>query len=196
MVKIRLRRFGKKNTPVYRVVVADGRSPRDGRIIEEIGTYDPLLKNNNFTLNLDRVDYWLGVGAKPSNRVARFLGDLGMIDDDGFVFVQDRAKDMVLRAGENVYCAEVEAAIYEHPAVYEAAVFGVPHERLGEEVAAAILLKDGASLGAESLRAHLAERIAAFKIPSQVEFRLEQLPRGATGKILKRELRDEFIAKS
>ena len=73
MVKIRLRRFGKRNTPVYRVVVADGRSPRDGRIIEEIGTYDPLLKHNNFTLNLDRVDYWLGVGAQPSDTVASFI---------------------------------------------------------------------------------------------------------------------------
>jgi small subunit ribosomal protein S16 len=70
---IRLRRFGKKNTPVYRVVVADGRSPRDGRIIEEIGTYDPLLKNNNFTLNLDRVDYWLGVGAQASDTVNSFI---------------------------------------------------------------------------------------------------------------------------
>ena len=65
-------------------------------------------------------------------------GDIGRIDEEGFVFVQDRAKDMVLRAGENVYCAEVEAAIYEHPAVYEAAVFGLPHERLGEEVAASV----------------------------------------------------------
>ena len=73
MVKIRLRRFGKKNTPVYRVVVADKRSPRDGSIIEEIGTYDPLLKRNNFTLKLDRVDYWLGVGAQPSNTVASFI---------------------------------------------------------------------------------------------------------------------------
>ncbi|MEC9081404.1 MAG: 30S ribosomal protein S16 [Verrucomicrobiota bacterium] len=73
MVKIRLRRFGKRNTPVYRVVVADGRSPRDGRIIEEVGTYDPLLKNNNFKLKLDRVDYWLGVGAQPSDTVASFI---------------------------------------------------------------------------------------------------------------------------
>ena len=73
MVKIRLRRFGKRNTPVYRVVVADGRSPRDGRIIEEIGSYDPLLKNNNFTLNLDRVDYWLGVGAQASDTVNSFI---------------------------------------------------------------------------------------------------------------------------
>ena len=66
-------------------------------------------------------------------------GDIGRVDDEGFVYVEDRAKDMVLRGGENVYCAEVEAAIYEHPVVYEAAVFGVPHERLGEEVAAAVL---------------------------------------------------------
>ena len=85
MVKIRLRRFGKKNTPVYRVVVADGRSPRDGRIIEEIGTYDPLLKNNNFTLNLDRVDYWLGVGAQPTDQVRAILkltGDWGRHQGD------------------------------------------------------------------------------------------------------------------
>ena len=80
MVKIRLRRFGKRNTPVYRVVVADKRSPRDGRIIEEIGTYDPLLKKNNFTLKLDRVDYWLGVGARPSDRVARFLSEKGLVE--------------------------------------------------------------------------------------------------------------------
>ena len=73
MVKIRLRRFGKRNTPIYRVVVADNRSPRDGRVIEEIGTYDPLLKKNNFTLKLDRVDYWLGVGAQPSDTVASFI---------------------------------------------------------------------------------------------------------------------------
>jgi len=73
MVKIRLRRFGKRNTPVYRVVVADGRFPRDGRIIEEVGTYDPLLKKNNFSLKLDRVDYWLGVGAQPSSTVASFI---------------------------------------------------------------------------------------------------------------------------
>jgi len=139
--------------------------------------------------------YWNKPEATAETLVDGWLrsGDLGMIDGEGFVFVQDRAKDMVLRGGENVYCAEVEAAIYEHPAVYEAAVFGVPHERLGEEVAAAILLKDGASLDAEGLRVHLAERIAAFKIPSQIEFRREQLPRGATGKILKRALRDELV---
>ena len=139
--------------------------------------------------------YWNKPEATAETLVDGWLrsGDLGTIDEEGFVFVQDRAKDMVLRGGENVYCAEVEAAIYEHPAVYEAAVFGIPHERLGEEVSAAVLLKDGESLDADGLRAHLAERIAAFKIPSQIEFRSEQLPRGATGKILKRALRDELV---
>ena len=85
--------------------------------------------------------YWNKPEATAETIVDGWLrsGDLGRIDEDGFVYVEDRAKDMVLRAGENVYCAEVEAAIYEHPAVLEAAVFGVPHERLGEEVAAAVL---------------------------------------------------------
>ena len=106
------------------------------------------------------------------------------------MYVEDRAKDMVLRAGENVYCAEVEAAIYEHPAVYECAVFGLPHERLGEEVAAAIHLRAGSVLAEAELRAHLAKRIAGFKIPSIVIWKNEQLPRNPAGKILKRELRD------
>ena len=101
---------------------------------------------------------------------------------------------MVLRAGENVYCAEVEAAVYEHPAVYEAAVFGVPHERLGEEVACAVHLKPGQRLDADALRAHLAEHIAPFKIPTLVEFHAAPFPRNASGKILKRSLRDALLA--
>jgi long-chain acyl-CoA synthetase len=136
--------------------------------------------------------YWNKPEATAQTIVDGWLrsGDIGRIDDEGFVYVEDRAKDMVLRAGENVYCAEVEAAIYEHPAVYECAVFGLPHERLGEEVAVAIHLRAGASLGEEELRAHLAKRIAGFKIPSVVEWKHEQLPRNPAGKILKRELRD------
>ncbi len=117
-------------------------------------------------------------------------GDVGRIDAEGFVYVEDRAKDLVLRAGENVSCAEVEAAVYEHPAVYEAAVFGVPHERLGEEVAVAVLPKDGIPLDPEELRARVAERLAAFKVPSRVLVLDDRLPRNAAGKILKRELRD------
>ena len=121
-------------------------------------------------------------------------GDVGRVDEDGFVYVEDRAKDLVLRAGENVSCAEVEAAVYEHPAVYEAAVFGVPHERLGEEVAVAVLPKEGLPLDADELRAHVADRLAAFKVPSRVVVVGERLPRNAAGKILKRELRDQVAA--
>ncbi|MCU1366492.1 MAG: AMP-dependent synthetase and ligase [Ilumatobacteraceae bacterium] len=119
-------------------------------------------------------------------------GDLGRLDDEGFIYVEDRVKDMILRAGENVYCAEVEAAIYELPAVHEAAVFGVPHERLGEEVAAAVMLKPGMSLTAEELRAFVAKQLASFKVPTYIVFRDEALPRNASGKMLKRELQREI----
>jgi long-chain acyl-CoA synthetase len=117
-------------------------------------------------------------------------GDIGRVDDEGFVFVEDRVTDMILRAGENVYCAEVEAVIYSHPAVHEAAVFGLPHERLGEEVAVAVMLRPGHALSAAELQAHVGEHLASFKVPSVVEFVTEPLPRGATGKIQKRTLRD------
>ena len=116
-------------------------------------------------------------------------GDIARIDEDGFVYIVDRAKDMVLRGGENVYCTEVETAIYHHDAVAEAAVFGVPDERLGEEVVCAVVLHDGQSLSEEELQAFLAERIARHKIPAKVWFLDEPLPRNANGKFLKRELR-------
>jgi acyl-CoA synthetase (AMP-forming)/AMP-acid ligase II len=120
-------------------------------------------------------------------------GDIARIDDDGFVFIVDRAKDMVLRGGENVYCSEVEAAIYEHPDVAEAAVFGVPDERLGEDVAAAVVLCDGAALTGADLQAFLADRIAKYKIPATIWIREDALPRNANGKFLKRELRNELL---
>ena len=123
-------------------------------------------------------------------------GDLGRIDEEGFIFVEDRVKDMVLRGGENVYCAEVEAVLYEHPAVYECAVFGVPHERLGEEVAVAVLPRPGATVEPAELQAHVAAHLASFKVPSVVLVCDEALPRGATGKILKRELRDRLAQSS
>jgi long-chain acyl-CoA synthetase len=122
-------------------------------------------------------------------------GDIGRMDEEGFIFVEDRAKDMVLRAGENIYCAEVEAAIYLHPAVYEAAVFGVPHPRLGEEVAAAIYPKPGSEVDIEELQAYLRQHIAPFKIPTMMEIHEQKLPRNAAGKILKRTLRDEAVAR-
>jgi long-chain acyl-CoA synthetase len=116
-------------------------------------------------------------------------GDIARIDDEGYIFIVDRAKDVVLRGGENVYCSEVEAAIYQHPAVAEAVVFGIPDERLGEAVATAIVLHPGAALDEAGLNQFLVERIAKFKIPSRVWFRDEPLPVNASGKFLKRELR-------
>jgi len=116
-------------------------------------------------------------------------GDLGYLDEDGFLYLVDRIKDVVLRGGENVYSAEVEAAVYEHPAVQEVAVFGLPHERLGEEVAAAVTPRPGCTIDTDQLEAFLAERIARFMVPSRWFVRDDPLPRGATGKILKRELK-------
>ncbi len=120
-------------------------------------------------------------------------GDLGRLDEEGFIYVEDRLKDMVLRGGENIYCAEVEAVIYQHPAVHEAAVFGVPHDRLGEEVAVAVLPRAGMVLDAEELRAHVATQLASFKVPSHVLIVDEPLPRNASGKILKRQLKAELV---
>ena len=136
--------------------------------------------------------YWNNPEATAEVLVDGWLrsGDIGRVDEDGFVYVEDRAKDMVLRGGENVYCAEVEAVLYEHPAVHEAAVFGIPHERLGEEVAAAVMLRVGESATVADLQAHVAEHLAAFKVPTNVVLWSEPLPRNASGKILKRELRD------
>jgi long-chain acyl-CoA synthetase len=120
-------------------------------------------------------------------------GDVARIDEDGFVFIVDRAKDMVLRGGENIYCSEVESAIYEHDGVAEVAVFGVPDERLGEEVGAVVVLREGFKLDADELRDFLDGRIAKHKIPATIWFRDSQLPRNANGKFLKRELRSELI---
>jgi long-chain acyl-CoA synthetase len=121
-------------------------------------------------------------------------GDLGRIDDEGFVYVEDRAKDMVIRGGENIYCAEVEAVLYEHPAIYEAAVFGIPHQRLGEELVATLVLRPDQAVTEDEIREHVKAHLAPFKVPSRVEFSTEQLPRSAAGKILKRELRDQLLA--
>lgn len=123
-------------------------------------------------------------------------GDIARIDEDGFIFIVDRAKDMVLRGGENVYCAEVESAIFEHPAVAECAVFGVPDDRLGEEVGAAIVLAAGREASAAELREHLASRVARYKVPRYLWFGREPLPRNASGKFLKRELRDTLNPKA
>jgi acyl-CoA synthetase (AMP-forming)/AMP-acid ligase II len=117
-------------------------------------------------------------------------GDIGYFDEDGFLYLVDRAKDMILRGGENIYCAEVESALYTHPAVLETVAFAVADDRLGEEVGVAVHLKQGAMLDAAGLREHMGARLAAFKVPRYVWFLAEPLPRNANGKFLKRELRE------
>ena len=116
-------------------------------------------------------------------------GDAARVDDEGYVYIVDRIKDMVLRGGGNVYCAEIEAAILEHEEVSDVAVIGLPHDHLGEEVAAVVSLKQGSRLEAVELQRFLEDRLAKFKIPSQVFFYPTELPRNATGKTLKHELR-------
>jgi long-chain acyl-CoA synthetase len=119
-------------------------------------------------------------------------GDVVRVDDEGFVFVLDRAKDMLIRGGENVYCVEVENVLYQHPAVIDAAVVGIPHRVLGEEVAAVVQVKPEEGVTAEELRTYAAAHLAAFKVPVRIELRHEPLPRNPNGKILKRQLREEL----
>ena len=138
--------------------------------------------------------YWNRPEATAETIVDGWLrsGDIGRLDAEGFVYVEDRVKDMILRAGENIYGAEVESVIYDHPAVHEAAVFGVPHERLGEEVGVAILPKDGLALDPQDLWKFLEGKIGAHKIPAHVVVMTEPLPRNAAGKFLKRELQQRL----
>ncbi|MET1001680.1 MAG: AMP-binding protein [Acidimicrobiia bacterium] len=119
-------------------------------------------------------------------------GDAGSLDEEGFLYVADRIKDMVIRGGENIYAAEVEAALYEHPDVIEAAIVGVPDERYGEQVAAVVRRRDGSTLDVATLQEHVRERLAAFKVPTIVQFTETELPRNAAGKVLKRELRESL----
>ncbi len=115
-------------------------------------------------------------------------GDLGYVDSDGFYFIVDRTKDLVIRGGYNVYPREIEEVLYGHPGIREAAVIGKPDERLGEEVVAVVVLDGGASLSAEEIISYCRERLAAYKYPREIRFRSD-LPKGPSGKILKTELR-------
>jgi acyl-CoA synthetase (AMP-forming)/AMP-acid ligase II len=119
-------------------------------------------------------------------------GDIGYMDEDGFVFIVDRAKDMIISGGENVFSVEVEGAIYEHPGVQECAVIGVPSEQWGEAVHAVVVPRPGASLTAEQIIEHCRQRIAGYKLPRSVSFRSEPLPVSGAGKILKTELRKPY----
>jgi long-chain acyl-CoA synthetase len=140
----------------------------------------------------------LGYWNKPEATAEAFrngwfhTGDVGYLNEEGFLFIVDRMKEIIIRGGENISCIEVEAGIYQHPAVLEAAVFGVPDERLGEAVAVSVVLHPGQELSAAALREFLAGHIASFKIPMHIRFCDDALPRIATGKIFKRQIKAEL----
>ncbi|MFM5924788.1 MAG: class I adenylate-forming enzyme family protein [Novosphingobium sp.] len=140
--------------------------------------------------------YWQNPEASAATFVDGWVrtGDLAYLDEEGFCFIADRAKDIVIRGGENIYSSEVENALYEHPAVSDAAVVGIPHRTLGEEPAAVVHLSPGTAASEAELQAHVRERLAAFKVPVRILFLPETLPRNANGKILKRELKGLFEA--
>ncbi len=123
-------------------------------------------------------------------------GDIGRIDEEGFVFLLDRAKDMLIRGGENIYCIEVESALYDHPAIMDAAVVGIPHKVLGEEVGAVVQVKPDMDVTADELRRFTAQKIAAFKVPVDIQIQRDPLPRNANGKIMKSELRTRFAPRA
>jgi long-chain acyl-CoA synthetase len=120
-------------------------------------------------------------------------GDMGYVDEEGYFFIVDRKKELIIRGGFNVYPREVEEVLYAHPAVQEAAVIGVPDEKFGEEVKAVVSLKAGQSVTEEELIGWTKERVAAYKYPRSVQF-VDTLPKGPTGKILKKELKQQLEA--
>ncbi len=163
---------------------ADGRTVLPPNTVGELWSFGPQMMKG----------YWNKPEATAQTLVDGWVrtGDLAKLDEEGFCYIIDRAKDMLIRGGENIYCIEVENVLYDHPAVMDAALVGVPHRTLGEEPAAVVTLKPGAHATEDELRAHVAERLAAFKVPVAVKFWPEVLPRNPNGKILKNELKTLF----
>lgn len=139
--------------------------------------------------------YWNNAQATAATFVDGWVrtGDLARLDEEGFCYIVDRAKDMIIRGGENIYCTEVENCLYEHPAVMDAALIGIPHHQLGEEPAAVVQLAPGSQASEAELQDWVRERLAAFKVPVHILFSAEGLPRNANGKILKKELKTLFV---
>ena len=123
-------------------------------------------------------------------------GDVARLDEDNFIYIVDRAKDVIIRGGENVSSVQVEAALFEHPAVADCAVIGVPEPTLGEEVGAVVVLRPGHKVTAEELSLHVRQRLAGFMVPTHIWFRDQPLPRNPAGKVLKRNLRDELLGQA
>ncbi|MES2897229.1 MAG: class I adenylate-forming enzyme family protein [Pseudomonadota bacterium] len=166
------------------------RDPADGKTIPPEGSVGELWVKGPQVVK----GYW----NKPEATAETFqdgwlrTGDLARIDEEGFLFIIDRAKDMLIRGGENIYCVEVENVLYDHPDVMDAALVGIPHKTLGEEPAAVVHLKPGGTADEAELRAFVRERLAGFKVPVKVVFWPETLPRNANGKIVKTELKKIF----
>jgi long-chain acyl-CoA synthetase len=178
----RERKPGSIGTPLegveFRLVDDDGKDVAAG----EIG--EILIKGHNVMKG-----YWQRPDATAESIKDGWFatGDMAKVDDDGYYFIVDRKKELIIRGGYNVYPREVEEVLYEHPAVREAAVVGIPHDEWGEEVGAAVALKDGESVDADELIAFVKEQVAGYKYPRKVWF-VDELPKGPTGKILKREI--------
>ena len=141
-------------------------------------------------------EYWNRPDANAKDFDGGWLnsGDVGYFDENGYLYLSDRSKDMVIRGGENIYPAEIENVLLDHPGIAEAAVFGVPDEKLGEELGAVIVPREGASLSADQVRDFAAERLAGFKVPKNIWLQSEPLPRNASSKVLKAELRQRYGA--
>ncbi len=166
------------------------RDPADGVTVLPVGAVGELWVKGPQVVK----GYWNKPEATAETFVDGWLrtGDLARIDEEGFLFIIDRAKDMLIRGGENIYCVEVENVLYDHPDVMDAALVGIPHKTLGEEPAAVVHLKPGGTATEADLRAFVRERLAAFKVPVKVVFWPETLPRNANGKIVKTELKKVF----
>jgi long-chain acyl-CoA synthetase len=166
------------------------------RIVDEEGEEVPRGEVGELWIKGPNVveGYWNAPEATAETFTDGWLhsGDLARVDDDGFVFIVDRAKDMLIRGGENVYCVEVESVLYDHPEVMDAAVVGIPHKVLGEEVGAVVQVTPSSRISEQALRDHVAVHLAAFKVPVRIEIRTEPLPRNPNGKILKQDLKREL----
>jgi long-chain acyl-CoA synthetase len=167
-----------------RVMNADGTRELPAGEVGELWARGPMVVKG----------YWNNPQATAQTFIDGWLrtGDIARIDADGFCYIVDRAKDMLIRGGENIYCIEVENVLFEHPAVMDAALVGIPHRVLGEEPGAVVQLKPGATATEDELRGWVASRLAAFKVPVRVVFRRDTLPRNPAGKILKNELKGAF----
>ena len=180
----RLASCGKESLGVeVRVVNASGDDVKPGEI-GEISARGPNIM----------LGYWRMPEATAAAIVDGWYhtGDLATIDEENFLFIVDRAKDMIISGGENIYCVEVENALYTHPSVLEAAVVGIPDETWGESVHAVVVCKPGTNASSDELISHVRTQIASYKIPRSIEFRTEALPKSGAGKILKRDLREKY----